>query len=130
MSKSPSGRKRATPASPPTGKSEPPPAPAARETEPLGVEPKSSSGRKRATRASPPTRKSEPPPAPTARETEPLSVEASGVLASFRPRREDRSPSAEQIALHAYHLWLARGQPVGTDWDDWLEAERQLAASA
>ena len=61
---------------------------------------------------------------------DPERVEASGVPASFRPRREDRSPSAEQIVLHAYHLWLARGQPVGTDWDDWLEAERQLAASA
>ncbi|MGZ3295112.1 MAG: DUF2934 domain-containing protein [Xanthobacteraceae bacterium] len=32
--------------------------------------------------------------------------------------------------MRAYHLWLARGQAVGTDWDDWLEAERQLAASA
>ena len=91
---------------------------------------KSQSGRKRATQASPPTGKSEPPPAPAPRETEPLRVEESGVPASFRPRREDRSPSAEQIAIHAYHLWLARGQPVGTDWDDWLEAERQLATSA
>jgi Protein of unknown function (DUF2934) len=130
MSKSPSGRKRATQASPPTGKSEPPPALAPRETEPQRVEPKSPSGRKRATQASPPTGKSETPPAPAPRETEPLRTEESGVPASFRPRREDRSPSAEQIAIHAYHLWLARGQPVGTDWDDWLEAERQLAALA
>jgi hypothetical protein len=91
---------------------------------------KSPSGRKRATQASPPAGKSEPPPAPAAPETEPQGVEASGVPASFRPRREDRGPSAEQIALHAYHLWLARGQPGGTGWDDWLEAERQLAASA
>ena len=64
MSKSPSGRKRATQASPPTGKSDTPPAPAPRETEPQRVEPKSPSGRKRATQASPPTGKSEPPPAP------------------------------------------------------------------
>ncbi len=35
-----------------------------------------------------------------------------------------------RITLHAYYLWLARGKPVDTDWDDWLEAERQLAASA
>jgi hypothetical protein len=130
MSTSPSGRKRATQASPPTGKSEAPPAPAPRETEPQQVELKSPSGRKRATQASPPTGKNKTPPAPAPRETEPLSVEASGVPASFRPRREDRSPSHEQIAIHAYHLWLARGQPGGTDWDDWLEAERQLAASA
>ena len=80
--------------------------------------------------ASPPTGKSETPPAPAPRETELLRVEESGVPASFRPRREDRRPSAEQIAIHAYHLWQARGQPIGTDWDDWLEAERQLATSA
>ena len=91
---------------------------------------KSPSGRKRVTRASSPTAKSETPAAPAARETELLSVEASGVPASFRVRREGWSLSVEAIALHAYHLWLARGQVVGTDWDDWLEAERQLAASA
>jgi hypothetical protein len=91
---------------------------------------KSQTGRKRAIQASSPTGKSETPPAPAAHETEPQRVEECGVPASFSPRREDRSPSSEQIAIYAYHLWLARGQPVGTDWDDWLEAERQLAASA
>jgi hypothetical protein len=130
MSKSQTGRKRATQAPSPTTKSETPPAPPARQTEPLRVEPKSQSGRKRATQAPSPTAKSETPSAPAARETEPLSVEASGVPASLRLRREDRSPSSEQIAIRAYHLWVVRGQPGGTDWDDWLEAERQLAASA
>ena len=61
--------------------------------------------------------------------TKPKPVEAGGVPASLHPRRESRSPSSETIAFHAYYLWLARGRPVGTDWDDWLEAERQLAAS-
>ena len=91
---------------------------------------KSPSGRKRAPRASAPTGENEILPIPAARRTEPKPVEAGGVPVSLRPRGEDRSPSAEQIAIHAYHLWLARGQPVGTDWDDWFEAERQLAASA
>ncbi|MGZ3471790.1 MAG: DUF2934 domain-containing protein [Isosphaeraceae bacterium] len=59
-----------------------------------------------------------------------MRVEERGVPASFSPRKEDRRPSSEQIAIHAYYLWLARGQPVGTDRDDWLEAERRLAASA
>ena len=130
MSKSQTGRKRATQAPSPTGKSETPPAPPARQTEPLRVEPKSQAGRKRATQAPSPIGKGETPPAPVTRETEPQRVEERGVPASFSPRREDRRPSSEQIAIHAYHLWLARGQPVGTDWDDWLEAERQLAASA
>ena len=91
---------------------------------------KSQIGRKRATQASSPTGQSETPPAPPARQTEPLRVEERGVPAPFSPRRKDHRPSSEQIAIHAYHLWLAQGRPVGTDWDDWLEAERRLAASA
>ena len=90
---------------------------------------KSPSGRKRVTRASSPTGENEILPTPAARSTKPKPVEAGGVPASLRPR-ERPSPSSEAIAFHAYYLWLARGQPVGTDWDDWLEAERQLAASA
>ena len=50
--------------------------------------------------------------------------------APIHPRGDGWRPSSETIALHAYNLWLARGRPIGTDWDDWLEAERQLAASA
>jgi hypothetical protein len=130
MSKSQTGRKRATQALSQTGKSETPPAPPARQTEPLRVEPKSQACRKRATQAPSPIGKGETPPAPVTRETEPQRVEERGVPASFSPSREDRRPSSEQIAIRAYHLWLARGQSVGADWDDWLEAERQLAASA
>jgi len=91
---------------------------------------KSPSTRKRVTRASSPTGENEILPIPAARQAEPLRIEEHGVPMSFSPRREDQRPSSEQIAVHAYHLWLARGKPVGTDWDDWLEAERQLAASA
>ena len=91
---------------------------------------KSQIGTKRATQAPSPTGQSETPPAPPARQTEPLRAEERGVPAPFSPRREDQRPSSEQIAIHACHLWLARGQSVGTDWDDWLEAERRLAASA
>jgi hypothetical protein len=91
---------------------------------------KSPSGRKRAPRASSPTGENDIRPTPAARRTKPKPVEAGGVAASLRPRGEARHPSSEAIALHAYYLWLARGQPVGTAWDDWLEAERQLAASA
>src|SRR5512135_262110 len=91
---------------------------------------KSPSGRKRVTRASSPTGENEIPPTPAARSTKPKPVEAGGVPASLRPGGDGWRPSSEAIAFHAYYLWQARGQPVGTDWDDWLEAERQLAASA
>ncbi len=91
---------------------------------------KSPSTRKRATRTSAPTGENKILPIPAARRTEPEPVEAGGVPAPIHPREEDRRPSSEAIALHAYNLWLGRGRPIGTAWDDWLEAERQLAASA
>ena len=91
---------------------------------------KSPSTRKRVTRASSPAGENEILPIPAARRTEPEPAEAAGVPVSLGPREEDRHPSSEAITLHAYYLWLGRGRPMGTDWDDWLEAERQLAASA
>ncbi len=91
---------------------------------------KSPSTRKRATRTSSPTGENKILPIPAARSSEPEPVKAAGVPAAPHPREEDRRPPSETIALHAYYLWLGRGRPIGTDWDDWLEAERQLAASA
>ena len=35
--------------------------------------------------------------------------------------------SKHSIAELAYHLWNARGRPHGSEKEDWLEAERQLA---
>ena len=36
------------------------------------------------------------------------------------------SPSYEQIAEAAYQRYLSRGGQHGSDFDDWLEAEREL----
>jgi len=35
-------------------------------------------------------------------------------------------PQHEQIAVRAYQLWEAKGRPVGTDREDWIEAERLM----
>lgn len=35
-------------------------------------------------------------------------------------------PSEEDIRLRAYHRYLERGGGHGLDYDDWLEAEREL----
>jgi hypothetical protein len=35
-------------------------------------------------------------------------------------------PSEEDIRLRAYHRYLERGGAPGSDFDDWLEAEREL----
>lgn len=32
----------------------------------------------------------------------------------------------DEIAIRAYELYAARGGDHGHDWDDWLEAEREL----
>jgi hypothetical protein len=37
--------------------------------------------------------------------------------------------SKQSIAELAYHLWNARGRPHGSEEEDWLEAERQLATA-
>ena len=39
------------------------------------------------------------------------------------PRDRDR------IAMRAYELYLARGGADGGDFDDWLEAEREIAGT-
>jgi hypothetical protein len=40
--------------------------------------------------------------------------------------RRERA-SREDIALLAYHRWEERGRPDGSDMEDWLSAERELA---
>lgn len=39
---------------------------------------------------------------------------------------ERAEPSEEEIRLHAYHRYLQRGGGHGMDFEDWLEAEREL----
>ncbi len=36
------------------------------------------------------------------------------------------SPTYDEIAEAAYHRYLSRGGVDGQDFDDWLEAEREL----
>ena len=37
-------------------------------------------------------------------------------------------PAREDVERRAYELYEARGGEPGHDWDDWLQAERELAA--
>lgn len=34
----------------------------------------------------------------------------------------------EKIAVRAYELWEQRGRPIGSEQEDWLEAERELTS--
>jgi hypothetical protein len=40
----------------------------------------------------------------------------------------ERRPTPEEIAEAAYQRYLSRGGQHGSDFDDWLEAERELRA--
>ena len=66
-------------------------------------------------------------PQPNPATGEPRLFEERGFPASSSHRGGDRGFSREWIAVHAYHRWLSRGKPIGSDWEDWFETERQTA---
>jgi len=43
---------------------------------------------------------------------------------------EGAAPNDEDIRLRAYHRYLERGGGDGQDFDDWLEAERELKGTS
>jgi hypothetical protein len=45
--------------------------------------------------------------------------------ASQKPRMA-KSPTAEEIALRAYQIYLERGATPGNEFEDWIQAEREL----
>ena len=44
-----------------------------------------------------------------------------------KPRVASNPPTQEEIALRAYQIYLERGGVPGNEFEDWMEAERQLA---
>lgn len=49
---------------------------------------------------------------------------------SPKPRHDvSINGDAERIAARAYELYLARGGTHGSDWEDWLTAERELTGT-
>ena len=46
--------------------------------------------------------------------------------AAKEPPAAKRDPTFEEIAEAAYHRYLTRGGGHGADFEDWLEAERDL----
>lgn len=43
-----------------------------------------------------------------------------------KTRVAKNQPTQEQIALRAYQIFLERGATPGNEFEDWVEAERQL----
>jgi Protein of unknown function (DUF2934) len=44
-----------------------------------------------------------------------------------KPRKAAKKPTNEEIALHAYHIYLKRGSTPGDPMQDWIQAERELS---
>jgi hypothetical protein len=51
-------------------------------------------------------------------------------LASSSPAAQKQTtsnhPTQEEIALRAYYIYLQRGGAPGNEFDDWMQAEREL----
>ena len=45
-----------------------------------------------------------------------------------RAKQVTRTPTAEEIQLRAYEIYVERGGIHGFDTDDWLQAELELSA--
>ena len=60
----------------------------------------------------------------------PVEVASAPDLNSALPQPAQPTPSYEQIAEAAYHRFLQRGGNHGHEFDDWIEAERQLRGDA
>jgi len=61
--------------------------------------------------------------------TEPIASAADAASASAGPesaRATTFQPSYDDIAQAAYQRYLSRGGSDGRDFDDWIEAEREL----
>jgi hypothetical protein len=43
-----------------------------------------------------------------------------------KPHAVSHQPTQEEIALRAYQIYLQRGGVPGNEFEDWVQAERQL----
>ena len=57
-----------------------------------------------------------------------MSAGSSGSSAGNGSGTASYQPSADEIAQAAYQRYLSRGGADGRDFDDWIEAERELAS--
>ena len=75
--------------------------------------------KKSTTPATPRTRRATTKPAAAA-------GNGSGSVQDRKPSAQAHTPSADEIAQAAYQRYLSRGGRDGSDFDDWIEAEREL----
>jgi hypothetical protein len=59
----------------------------------------------------------------------PRPVPSDGALAAYRVLTTATGAAAihEMITRRAYLIWRSRGCPTGTSFEDWLQAEKEVA---
>lgn len=60
----------------------------------------------------------------------PTTTSEEEILATADDRREPAAPTFDEIAAAAYGRYEKRGRTEGHDFDDWIEAERELRTRA
>lgn len=45
-----------------------------------------------------------------------------------RPSKVDPQTLSQMIRERAYHIWETKGCPHGNDFDNWLQAEKEIKA--
>jgi len=54
------------------------------------------------------------------------SVESNPIEATAAAGQPNGRPTEEEVRVRAYHRYLERGAGHGSDFDDWVEAEKEL----
>ncbi|MCX5704465.1 MAG: DUF2934 domain-containing protein [Candidatus Omnitrophica bacterium] len=52
----------------------------------------------------------------------------SKVTASWSFSKVNEEKLQQMIKGKAYHIWERKGKPSGKDWENWLQAEKQIRA--
>jgi Protein of unknown function (DUF2934) len=63
---------------------------------------------------------------PSRKETSMAKTMESSSPVTPKPRTASNQPTREEIALRAYHIYLKRDGAPGNEFEDWMQAERQL----
>ena len=52
----------------------------------------------------------------------------SKVTTGWSSPKVDDAKLQQKIRELAYHIWKQKGKPAGKDWENWLQAEKQIRA--
>ena len=57
-------------------------------------------------------------------------ISTNGRVSKATTTTSKAAPTREEIAKRAFEIWMGRGQPKGSEVDNWVQAERELKAES